>query len=153
MNSFFQIKQISWLKLILLLFVVQLFQPVAVADILPQQTQSDLENDWGIRVISLQQTAAGYMLDFRYRVVDPIKAKKILDRKLKPQLIVSSTGDHLQVPTPPKLGPLRQSSRAPKANTNYFIFFANPGRQVQPGDEVSIQIGKLEISGLKVSSS
>ena len=153
MNSFFQIKQILWLKLILLFFVIQLLQPVSASEVLPEQAQATLEKEWGIRVMSLRHSAAGYMLDFRYRVTDPIKAKEILNRKVKPQLIVSSTGNHLQVPAPTKLGPLRQASRAPRADTNYFIFFANPSRQVKTGDEVSVQIGKLEISGLKVSSS
>lgn len=153
MNSFFKIKKKSWLNLILLCFAVQLFQPAVASEILPEQAQTALEEEWGIRVMSLRHSAAGYMLDFRYRVTDPVKAKEILNRKIKPQLIVSSTGNHLQVPAPSKLGPLRQASRVPRADTNYFIFFANPSRQVKAGDKVSIQIGKLEISGLKVSSS
>lgn len=123
------------------------------APVLPEEIQSSLEQEWGIRVLSLRQSASGYMLDFRYRVIDPDKAVQILNRKIRPQLIVSKSGNHLQVPTPPKLGPLRQSSRTPRADTNYFIFFANPSRQVNEGDEVSIQIGKLSIPGLKVSSS
>ncbi|MBN0987525.1 hypothetical protein [Amphritea pacifica] len=153
MISFFRINMLHSLKILLLCCAVQLLQPAAAAGILPENVQAELEQQWGIRVISLRQSAAGYMLDFRYKVTDPVKAKKVLDRSIKPQLIVTSTGNHLQVPAPSKIGPLRQSSREPRTDTNYFIFFANPRRQVNIGDEVSIQIGKLEIPGLKVSNS
>jgi hypothetical protein len=153
MNSFFNINMFNSLKILLLCLSMQLMQTAAATEILPNSTQNELKQQWGIQVMSLRQSAAGYMLDFRYKVLDPVKAKKILDRTIKPQLIVSSSGNHLQVPAPSKIGPLRQSSREPRSDTTYFIFFANPGRQVQIGDKVSIQIGKLEIAGLKVSSS
>lgn len=146
-------KQIFRLLQLALLCTSLGFTQQASANVLPDQIQDNLEQQWGIRVLALRQSASGYMLDFRYRVVDVDKARKLMDRKLKPQLIVTKTGNRLQVPTPPKLGPLRQSSRTPRADTNYFIFFANPRRQVNTGDEVSIQIGDLEISGLKVSNS
>lgn len=153
MNSFFNINMFNSLKVLLLCFSMQLMQTATATEILPDSTQNELKQQWGIQVMSLRQSAAGYMLDFRYKVLDPIKAKKILDRTIKPQLIVSSSGNHLQVPAPSKIGPLRQSSREPRSDTTYFIFFANPGRQVKVGDEVSVQIGKLEITGLKVSNS
>ncbi|WP_299203912.1 hypothetical protein [uncultured Amphritea sp.] len=153
MNRLFRLEPLAWLKMLIVCFSIHLINPATAAGLLPEQAQTDLEQQWGIRILSLRQSAAGYMLDFRYTVTDAAKAKPILDRSVKPQLIVTRTGNHLQVPAPPKLGPLRQSSRAPRTDTNYFIFFANPGRIVKPGDEVSIQIGKLEISGLRVSTS
>lgn len=164
MNTLLHITLATWralpltgLVLILMLhpFLQASAGPVAepTPAVLPEAAQTELEQHWGIRVLSLRQSASGYMLDFRYRVVDPLKAQELLNRKLKPQLIVNKSGNRLQVPSPPKLGPLRQSSRAPRADTNYFIFFANPGRQVEIGDAVSIQIGDLEIAGLTVTRS
>lgn len=153
MNSFFNINMFNSLKVLLLCLSMQLMQTATATEILSDSAQTELKQQWGIQVTSLRQSAAGYMLDFRYKVLDPVKAKEILNRSIKPQLIVTSTGNHLQVPAPSKIGPLRQSSREPRSDTTYFIFFANPGRQVKVGDEVSVQIGKLEITGLKVSNS
>ena len=39
---------------------------------------------WGIRIESLRLSASGYMLDFRYRVVDERRAKPLFERKIKP---------------------------------------------------------------------
>jgi len=33
-----------------------------------------LEETWGIQIMGSRQTAAGHMIDFRYRVLDPEKA-------------------------------------------------------------------------------
>ncbi|BBB26770.1 hypothetical protein [Amphritea japonica] len=122
MNCFFQIQARHWYKIILFCFALPILQTATASEILSAKEQDKLEQQWGIKVMSLRQSAAGYMLDFRYKVLDPVKAKQILNRSIKPQLIVSSTGNHLQVPAPSKIGPLRQSSREPRADTNYFIF-------------------------------
>lgn len=110
-----------------------------------------LANQWGIQVVAMRLSAAGYMLDFRYRVLDADKATSLLARKVRPELTVQATGKQLAVPTPPKLGPMRQTTRNVKADTDYFIFFGNPARQVKSGDKVNIRIGELEIIGVKVS--
>lgn len=112
---------------------------------------AQLAEEWGIQLVDLRLSAAGYMLDFRYRVVDADKANSLLLRKNKPKLTVQASGKELAVPVPPKLGPMRQTTRKVKADTNYFIFFGNPARQVKSGDKVNIRIGDLEIIGLKVS--
>ncbi len=112
---------------------------------------AQLAEEWGIQLVDLRLSAAGYMLDFRYRVLDADKANSLLLRKNKPKLTIQSTGRELAVPVPPKLGPMRQTTRKVKADTNYFIFFGNPARQVKSGDKVNIRIGDLEITGLKVS--
>lgn len=112
---------------------------------------AQLADEWGIQLVDLRLSAAGYMLDFRYRVLNADKANSLLLRKNTPKLTVQASGKELAVPVPPKLGPMRQTTRKVKVDTNYFIFFGNPARQVKSGDKVNIKIGDLEITGLKVS--
>jgi protein SCO1/2 len=106
---------------------------------------------WGIAVESLRLTASGYMLDFRYRVIDAGKAKPIFERKIKPLLRDEATGAVMAVPVPPKTGALRNSND-PKAGRSYFMFFANPAHFIKAGNTVTITIGAFSISGLRVGS-
>ena len=115
-----------------------------------EQKQADPGEPWGIRVIGIRRTAADYMLDFRYRVLDAEKAAYLMNRKIKPQLIVEKNGRKLQVPVSSKIGPLRQSPKFTKVNRNYFMFFANPGRSVRAGDKVTIVIGDFKAEHLVV---
>jgi hypothetical protein len=104
---------------------------------------------WGIEVESLTLTASGYMLDFRYRVLDARKARPIFERRTKPVLRDEATGVDVAVPVPPKTGALR-SSNDPKAGRTYFMFFANPARFIKAGSPVTITIGPVRITGLRV---
>jgi hypothetical protein len=106
---------------------------------------------WGVRIESLRLTASGYMLDFRYHVVDARKAKPLFVRKTKPVLKDEETGAVMMVPTPPKTGALR-SSNDPKAGRTYFMFFANPGRLLAEGRKVTVTIGEFSVSGIPVAS-
>ena len=109
------------------------------------------EKDWGVRVIGIHRTAAGYMLDFRYRILDADKATKLMNRKIKPELIVEKDDRVLRVPVTSKLGPLRQSAKFVKEDRNYFMFFANPGKLVQAGDKVTVVIGDFKAEHLIVN--
>jgi len=110
----------------------------------------DWEKDGGIRVLSIRQSSAGYMLDFRYKVIDPKKAALFINRGNKPLLNVLKNGSILQVPVSSKIGPLRQSAQFAKAGKNYFMLFANPGRMVKPGDKVKVNIGDFKSKTLMV---
>jgi len=112
--------------------------------------KSDIGERFGIEILSVRQSAAGHMLDFRYRVIDPDKALALLDRKNKPHLIDQATGAKLIVPNPPKIGPLRQTSTKPLADKNYFILFENPQKLVKPGARVTVAIGDFEAKDLVV---
>lgn len=109
-----------------------------------------LEADWGVKVLGIRRTAGGYMLDFRYRVLDAEKAAPILDRRITPYLEVAETGTKLLVPQAPKLGSMRQTSFAVKPDRNYFIVFANPSQIVEAGDRVSIVVGDFRTGQLAV---
>ena len=114
--------------------------PEARKKVLAEQKQN-LEEKWGIQIQSIRLSAAGYMLDFRYRVIDPDKAEHLFDRSIKPYLIDERTGSRFAVPNPPKVGPLRTSNK-PLADRIYFVFFANPGQFVKPGRSEERRVGK-----------
>jgi len=101
-----------------------------------------LADQWGIEVVALRLTGADYMLDFRYKVLDPDKAAELFERANKPVLIHQATGSRLEVPRPAKTGPLRPTN-PPQADRTYFMLFSNPG-VVHAGDEVTVKIGDFE---------
>ncbi|MEW6569797.1 MAG: hypothetical protein AB1390_01280 [Nitrospirota bacterium] len=109
-----------------------------------------IENEWGIQIDGIRLSAGGYMLDFRYRVIDPEKAQPIFDRKEKPYLIDQASGAKFMVPSPPKVGPLR-TSNPPQADRTYFILFANPGKYVKQGNKVTVVIGDFRAEDLTVN--
>jgi hypothetical protein len=106
---------------------------------------------WGIRIEGIRITAAGYMLDFRYTVVDTRKAKPLFERRIKPVLTDEASGAVLEVPVPPKTGALR-NTYDPKMGKTYFMFFGNAGRRVRPGSLVTVTIGKFRVSHIKVEA-
>ncbi|UCC30495.1 MAG: hypothetical protein JSU86_20140 [Phycisphaerales bacterium] len=107
-------------------------------------------HELGIEPLGLRLSAAGYMLDFRYRVTDPQRALPIVSRATKPYLIDESTGAKLFIPNPPKVGPLRQTSREPEVDKTYFVLFANPGRFIKEGDSVSVAFGECKLENIVV---
>jgi hypothetical protein len=108
-----------------------------------------MKRQWGVEVLFVRQTSAGYMLEFRYKVLDPEKAAPLFDRQVKPLLSHGESGATLIVPTPAKTGALRNSNN-PIAGHTYWMFFANPGKLVDQGDLVSIRIGDFVADGLVV---
>ena len=110
----------------------------------------NLEEQWGIKLIGVQLSAAGYMLDFRYQVIDPNKAKYLTEQRQQAYLIDQATGAKFIVPSPPKIGSLRQRTSEPKAKQIYFMLFANPSRFIKSGNQVTIVIGDFQAKNLTV---
>ncbi|MBI1425265.1 MAG: hypothetical protein GC149_17600 [Gammaproteobacteria bacterium] len=104
---------------------------------------------WGIDIAGVRWISSGYMLEFRYRVLDPNKAKPLNDRSNRPYLKDLASGVTLSVPALEKVGEIRQSV-PPKPNHIYFMVFGNPGKIVQPGNRVSIAVGKFHVDDLVV---
>jgi len=111
--------------------------------------KSLIKRQWGIDVLYIRQSAAGYMLEFRYKVLDAEKAKGLFKRQIKPLLTHIESGAKLIVPTPAKTGALRNSN-IPLTGQTYWMFFANPGQLVKPGDHVDIEIGDFQVKSLIV---
>ena len=108
-----------------------------------------IKESWGIDIIGIRLTSSGYMLDFRYRVMDAKKASPLFDRTTKPYLIHQRTGAKFMVPNPPKTGPLRTSNE-PQQGRVYWMFFGNPGGFIKSGDKVTIIIGDFKADSLIV---
>ncbi len=108
-----------------------------------------LEERWGIQIQPIRMSAVGFIIDFRYRVIDSEKAAPLFNRKTKPYLIDQASGKKLAVPNPPKIGPLRTSNK-PQANRVYFILFSNPGWFIKSGNKVTVVIGDFKADNLVV---
>lgn len=105
--------------------------------------------DLGIEVISLRQSAAGHMLDLRFRVVDPEKAKEFLWRNQKPYLMDDASGKVVPVPVG-KIGAMRTVTQQPRTDVVYWVFFDNPGGFIHTGQTVTLIFGDYRVKGLVV---
>jgi len=115
------------------------------------ETQAGSADALGIEVEGIRLSAAGYMLDVRYRVLDPVKAAPLLDPKIQPYLLDEASGAQLAVPDAPKVGRLRATSRNKViTGRTYYMLFANPGRYLKAGSKVTVVAGDARISDLTV---
>jgi hypothetical protein len=110
------------------------------------------EEQFGVALQGIRLSAAGHILDFRFRVLDADKALPLVDRTKKAFLVHQPTGAALAVPEAPTIGPLRQTEKfgKPQQGRTYVVLFANAGKLVQPGDRVSVVIGDFRVSDLVV---
>jgi hypothetical protein len=122
--------------------------PAKPARVAPVQTASV----HGILVESLHLSSAGSMLDFRYRVIDPVQAAPLLDGRSKVYLLDEAHGATLGVPESQVLGRIRQTSRNNNISTEhtYFIMFGNPGKAVRSGDTVTLLLGDERVTDVRV---
>lgn len=107
------------------------------------------KRNWGVEIIGVKPVSSGYMLSFKYRVIDPEKAKLLNDRKTRAFLRDESTGTVLSVPAMENVGELRTGA-APEPDRTYFMIFGNPGKTVKSGSRVSVVVGALHVDGLIV---
>lgn len=130
-----------------LILAITLLAGCATGGVEPVESEADR---YGIHIEGVRQTAAGYMLDFRYRVVDAQRAATVIQPRLRPYLVDQQTGKQYVVPTGGRVGPLRQTRSKVEAGRTYFVFFANPGRAVAQGTKVSVVMGDWVIKDLTV---
>ena len=120
-----------------------LLQPdLAVAD---QEVRKELLERWGVEVYGVRLSARGYMIDFRFRVVDLEKALPLFDPRVQPYLLTEGTNIKLPVPVGEKVGAFRTTNRGKNitANRDYYMMFGNPDSYVKPGQKVSVVIGEF----------
>jgi len=153
---FFRRKGLAVLFVELAIIAIALMSPrwAAAAGATPSNGSgvSDSEKKFGIKIVSLRPTANGQMLDLRFQVVDPEKAKAVLDKHKKTFLLDGQTGKTLTVPVT-KAGPMRQATLNPEAGRVYFTLFANPGGLVKEGSSVSLVIGDFRKDDVMIDSS
>jgi hypothetical protein len=105
---------------------------------------------WGIEAPSVKAVESGVILRFSYRVLDPVKAKPLNDKKINPVLESPEKGVRLVIPSMEKVGQLRQAPQTIEAGKSYWMAFSNSGRLLKPGDRVDIVIGNFHARGLMV---
>ncbi len=116
---------------------------------LPRRAQMFYQGIWGIDEPRVALAESGELVKFTWRVLDPIKAKPLNDKKAEPVLLDPQARVKLVVPTMEKVGQLRQSS-TPEAGKSYWMAFSNSGRPVKRGDRVDVVIGQFRAQGLVV---
>lgn len=116
----------------------------------PEPLPPSAEEQWGVEITSIRLSAAGHMIDFRYRILDSEKSAPLFERQTKPYLLDQASGKVLEIPRTAKLGPLRPSNVTPEEGRIYSMIFANTGGLVQPGSDVTVVIGDFRVEDLKV---
>jgi hypothetical protein len=118
----------------------------------PEQAKV-LAEKWGVKLINLNVSAAGYMLDFRFHVLDVEKALPLFDHRYKPYVIVERSNAKLPVPMAAKVGAFRPTNRGKniKADKTYYMLFGNPDSHVKPGEKVTVVIGDFRAEHLVVN--
>jgi len=102
----------------------------------------EMQDAWGVEPIHLRVTAAGYMVEFRYKILDVEKALILASRKREdfPYLQSLKSKAKLSVPYGSTVGFLKSNRRFHKKGKNYIAMFSNEGQHLLPGDKVKVQI-------------
>jgi hypothetical protein len=108
-----------------------------------------LKRTWGVDVVGVRLVSTDWMLEFKFRVLDPAKAAPLLDEHAKPYLVDDASGAMLAVPAMENVGELRQHT-APDAGRIYFMLFGNGDRIVPRGGHVTVVIGKFQAAAVPV---
>jgi hypothetical protein len=108
-----------------------------------------LKRQWGVEVRGVRLATSGWMLTFRYKVLDLDKAKALFDPKSAPYIVDEASGARLAVPAMENIGELRQTMNA-AAGREYYIMFGNGSRVVRPGCRVDVVIGAFHAEGIVV---
>jgi hypothetical protein len=112
----------------------------------------EIADKWGVELISLRLTAGGYMIDFRFRVLDSEKSNTFFDHKIKPLLVVERSNAKLPIPMASKVGGFRTTNRGKniRSNKTYYMVFGNPDSHVKSGEKVTMVIGDFKAEHLIV---
>jgi hypothetical protein len=108
-----------------------------------------LKRTWGVEVLGVRLATSDWMLIFRYKVLDPAKAKVLFDPKSTAYLVDESSGARLAVPAMENIGELRQTKDMGYGR-EYFIMFGNGNQVVRRGTKVDVAIGNFHADGVIV---
>ncbi len=132
------IKLLKTIKQLLIVCMVGICFGVSADDV----KEIDMYQDWGIQLVHMRVTAGGYMIEFRYKVVDPDKALILSSQKIAdfPYLHSLKSRAKLSVPYGGTVGFLKSFRGFLKKGKNYTAMFSNEGKHMLSGDKVKIQI-------------
>lgn len=116
----------------------------AVAPNMPISTQ--MENQFGIRLLGVDVTAGGGMLQLRYQILDSAKTEALHDAETAP-IVIDSAGNKYSDP-----GIVGHShiGKTKQAGTTDYILLANAQGRIKSGSFVSIQIGSFTLNQVPV---
>ncbi len=102
----------------------------------------DMQEAWGVEPVHLRLTAAGYMVEFRYKILDAEKAAILSSRKRAdfPYLQSLKSRAILSVPYGPTVGFLKSNRKFHKLGKNYIALFSNEGQHLLRGDKVKVLV-------------
>ncbi len=104
-------------------------------------SRRQLAEDYGIRLTLVGVTAAGGLVDLRFKITDAEKAKKLFDDPaVMPAVVAETTGAVLQAPHGG-----HHSRVTPASGASYFILIGNAGGVVQRGVPVSVVINGVRV--------
>ena len=126
--------------------------PYATVNISPEKAK-ELVDKWGVELLGMRLTTAGYMMDFRFRVLDADKALPLFDHRIKPHVVAERSNIKLPVPMATKVGAFRPTNRGKniKADKTYYMIFGNPDRHAKAGEKVTVVIGDFKVEHLMVN--
>jgi hypothetical protein len=100
----------------------------------------EVEERYGIRVTLIGVTAAGGMVDFRFKVLDQEKARVLTkEHDLMPVLSVQNTDTRLAMPGGGMHSMTLQNGKV------YYLLFGNSKGTVKPGTPISVAFGEMQL--------
>ena len=103
--------------------------------------RAGLQERYGIRVDQIAVTGGGGLVDFRFTVVDPAKARPLLQEHARPaRLEVEGTDAPLDAPMHGMMRNVRLQKDAA-----CFLLFPNARGSVHPGTRVSVLFGDVRL--------
>ncbi|MEP7294955.1 MAG: hypothetical protein ABI702_02120 [Burkholderiales bacterium] len=111
--------------------------PAPVAHPLP--APSELEKQYGLQIAHVGLTAAGGLVDVRFKVLDAAKAKALLGNAANAPMLIA--GDR-----PPLMAPHHALHGARFSNGQmFYILYPNTRSAIQPGVEVTVAMGPARL--------
>ena len=114
-----------------------------------EEPAAAIEAQWGVQLSAVRLTAAGHMIDFRYRVTDADKAETMMRRGSAAYLVDEASGIKLKVPVT-KVGQLRGTGTKPKEGRVYSVLFDNMSGLINKGSLVTVVISDFKAEHLPV---
>jgi hypothetical protein len=100
-----------------------------------------LESSFGIRITQIAVTGGGGLVDLRFTVLDPAKARPLLaDHASPPRLVPEGGGNALQAPAHGAMRNVRLHKDAA-----CFLIYPNARSAIQPGTRVAVAFGDVRV--------
>jgi hypothetical protein len=109
---------------------------------LPPPTEQEIK--YGIQIVQIGMSAANGLVDFRFKVLDAPKAKKLMGDPANPPRLIA--GDN------PPLMPPHKALHGMNFKQGYvnYILYPNARNAIKSGTEVKVAIGEVRFGPIKV---